>query len=135
MNLEDNHVKIDRRGQLSKGENFDCKIDKQLKSIEYTRSVCVKQNFETGVKDLNCQGGTKLWLDPCMRIFKDFVVRKRTTISFNNELKFQGFKKCKEKEINDKLKTEIFNSDIDCMISKMEFMQIRKGLAKEKREM
>ena len=97
----------------------------------------VKQNCETGLKDLNCQGGTKRWLDPCMRIFEDnddFVVRKRATISFNYELKFQGFMKCREKEINDKLKTDIFSSDIDCMRSKMEFMQIRKGLAREKRE-
>ena len=97
--------------------------------------MCVKQNCETGVKDLNCQGGTKLWLDPCIRIFEDnedFVVRKRATISFINELKFQGFKKCREKQINDKLKTNIFSSDIDCMRSKMEFVQIRKELAREK---
>ena len=135
MNLENNHIKIDRRGQLSKGGDFDCEIGEQIKNEKYTRSVCVKQNYETGVKDLNCQGGTKLWLDPCMRIFEDnedFVVRKRATISFNNELKFQGSKKCREKEINDKLKTNIFSSDIDCMRSKMEFMQITKGLAREK---
>ena len=61
-------------------------------------------------------------------------MRKRATISFNNELKFQGLKKCREKEVNDKLKTDIFNSDIDCMRSKTEFMQIRKELAREKRK-
>ena len=100
--------------------------------------MCVKQNCEAGGKDLNCQGGKKLWLDPCMRIFEDnedFVVRKRATISFNNELKFQEFKKCREKEINDKLKTDIFGSNSDCMRSKMEFMQLRKGFAREKRKM
>ena len=100
------------------GADFDCEIDKQLKNEKYTRSVCVKQTCEAGGKDLNCQGVKKLWLDPCMRIFEDsedFVVRKRATISFNNELKFQGFKKCREKEINDKLKTDIFSSDSDCM--------------------
>ena len=135
MNLEDNHEKIDRQGQLTKGGDFDCEIDKQLKNEKYTRSVCVKQNCEAGGKDLNCQGEKKLWLDPCMRIFEDnedFVVRKRAMISFNNELKFQGFKKCREKEINVKLKTDIFSSDSDCMRSKMEFMQIRKGLVREK---
>ena len=134
MNLEDKHVKIDRRGQLSKGGDFGCEIDKQLKNKKCTRPVCVKRNCKTGVKDLNRQGGTKLWLDPCMRIFEDNegFVRKRATISFNRELKFQGFKKCREKEINDKLKTDIFSSDIDCMRSKIEFMQIRKGLAREK---
>ena len=97
----------------------------------------VTQNCEAGGKDLNYQGGKKLWLDPCMRIFEDnedFVVRKRATISFNNGLKFQGFKKYREKEINDKLKTDFFSSDIDCMRSKMEFMQIRKGLARERKE-
>ena len=75
MNLEDNHEKIDRQGQLSKGGggDFDCEIDKQLKNEKYTISVCVKQNCEAGGKDLNCQGGKKLWLDPCMRIFEDVV--------------------------------------------------------------
>ena len=67
-----------------------------------------------------------------MRIFEDFAVRKRAMISFNTELKFQGFKKCRESEINDKLKTD--SNAIDCMRSKMEFMQIRKRLAREKCE-
>ena len=55
--------------------------------------MCDKQNCKAGVKDLNCQGGKKLLLDPCIRIFEDnedFAVRKRATISYNKELKFQG---------------------------------------------
>ena len=121
---------IDRRGQLSKGGDFDCEIDKQLINEKYTRSLC-----EAGGKDLNCQGGKKLWLDPCMRIFEDnedFVVRKRATISFNNELKFQGFKKCREKEINDKLKTDIFSTDIDWKRSKDGVHANKKGIGERK---
>ena len=96
MDREDNHVKIDRQGQPSKEEDFDWEIDKQLKNKKYPRSMFVKQNCETEVKDLNCQGGTKLWLDPCMKIFEDnedFAARKKTRVSFNNELKFQGIEK------------------------------------------
>ena len=59
MNLEDNYVKIDRGGQLSKGRNFDCEIDKQTKNETYARAVCVKQNCEAGVKDLSSQCGEK----------------------------------------------------------------------------
>ena len=93
INLKDNHVKTISQGQLSKAEDFDCEIDKQLKNKKNTRSVCVKQNCKAGVKDLNCQGGKKLLLDPCIRIFEDnedFAVRKRAAISYNKELKFQG---------------------------------------------
>ena len=66
--------------------------------------MCVKQNFKAGVKELNCQGGKKLWLDPRMKILEDnedFAARKRARISFNSELKFQGIEKCREKEIYD----------------------------------
>ena len=122
MDLEDIHVKIDRQGQLSKGEDFVCEIDKQLKKEKYPKSMCVKQNCKAGVKELNCQGGKKLWLDPCMKIFEDnedFAARKRARISFISELKFQGIEKCREKEIYDKLVTGILSRDIDCMRSKM----------------
>ena len=69
VNLEDNYVKIDRCGQLGTWGCFDCKIDKKLKNEKYTGYVWIKQNSEAGVKDLNCQGGRKLQLDPCIRIF------------------------------------------------------------------
>ena len=40
MNLEDNHLEIDRQGQLSKGGDFDCEIDKQVKN-QNTLDPCV----------------------------------------------------------------------------------------------
>ena len=40
INRDDNHVKTIRQGQLSKGGDFDCEIDKQLKN-EKTLDPCV----------------------------------------------------------------------------------------------
>ena len=40
----------------------------------------------------------------------------------------------RKRNLDGKLKTDIFSSDIDCMISKVQFMEIRNALAREKRE-
>ena len=62
-----------------------------------------------------------LGLDTCMKIFEDNEdsdVRKRARTSFSNEFKYSGIREVQRNKY-DKLETNIFSSDTDCMESKI----------------